>query len=56
MTILLDELLRLEEYDSEEMDIIYGIRAIKGCENISGEECLQIWGDMERLVNKIEKG
>lgn len=52
---MLDELLRLEEYDSYEMDIIYGIRAIKGCEDISAEECLQIWGDMERLINEIEK-
>ena len=50
---MLDELLRLEEYDSEELDIIYGIREIKGCENLSGDECLEVWGDMVRLMRKI---
>lgn len=53
---MLDELLRLEEYDSEELDIIYGIRAIKGCENLSGVECLEVWGDIQRIINKIDKG
>ena len=51
---MLDELLRLEEYDSEELDIIYGIREIKGCENLSGDECLEVWGDMVRLMRKID--
>lgn len=50
---MLNELLRLEEYDSEELDIIYGIRAIKGCENLSGDECLEVWGDMMRIMRKI---
>lgn len=51
---MLDELLRLEEYDSEELDIIHGIRAIKGCENLSDDECLEVWGDMMRLMRKID--
>ena len=51
---MLDELLRLEEYDSEELDIIHGIRAIKGCENLSGDECLEVWGDIQRLMRKID--
>ena len=45
---MLDELLRLEEYDSDELDIIYGIRAIKG------DECLEVWGDIQRLMRKID--
>lgn len=53
---MLDELLRLEEYDSEEQEIIYGIKHIKGCENLSNEECLHIWGDVLRLVDNIDKG
>lgn len=50
---MLDELLRLMEYDSEELDIIYGVREIKGCENLSGDECLEVWGDMMRIMRKI---
>lgn len=53
---MLDELLRLEEYDSEELNIIYGIRAIKGCETLSGDECLEVWGDIQRIVDNIDKG
>lgn len=53
---MLDELLRLEEYDSEEKEIIYGIKCIKGCEDVSNEECLHIWGDMLRLIDSIDKG
>ena len=36
-----------------ELDIIYGIRAIEGCENLSGDECLEVWGDMMRIMRKI---
>lgn len=53
---MLDELLRLVEYDLEELDIIQGVRAIKGCETLSGEECLEVWGDMLRLIDNIDKG
>lgn len=51
---MLDELLRLEEYDSEELDIIYGIREIEECENYTEDECLEVWGDIQRLMRKID--
>ena len=51
---MLDELLRLEEYDSEELDIIYGIREIKGCENLSCDECLEVWEFAMELERRLD--
>lgn len=39
-------------YTNEEIEIIEGIRAIKGCENYTEDECLEVW----EFALELERG
>ena len=40
--------------DEEIKEIIEGIRFIKGCENYTEDECLEVWEDMMRLERRLD--
>ena len=38
-------------YSDEELEIIAGVRGIKGCEHFTEDECLEVWE--ESLLNRM---
>lgn len=41
-------------YTSDELEIIEGIRTIKGCKDYTEDECLEVWEDMLELERRLD--
>lgn len=41
-------------YTNEELEIIDGIRVIKGCENYTEDECLEVWEFAMELERRLD--
>lgn len=42
------------DYTSDELDTIQAMREIKGCEDLSEEECLEVWEFMLELERRLD--
>lgn len=42
------------DYTNEEMETIQAMREIKGCENLSEDECLEVWEFAMELERRLD--